>query len=277
MKKSLAIGVIAASFIFTSFQDGDTTRIVIEDDFDLDDIDTSIVTSVEDNIDTTLIVNEEMETDTLPEMESEPSAIIDTTTNEDTTAVEEEIQVKVFQGLNWGITTDEMIQLLELDSSKFAGNGKMVNVYGKMGPDSVRFTYYFSDLGFWKVKIMYILNSVAMDELIGNFIRIENIVIKKYNVQPKRTTRNELGTDLEYILSKFPLISQSYFRSSWIVDSLNVELLLDAQVQVSQLDVPVFEDLNSSLILYYYNSNYFGYATQDSLEEISEKEILESY
>ena len=116
-----------------------------------------------------------------------------------------------------------------------------------------------------------------MDDLINHFIRIEDFLIKKYNGQPTRTTRNELGTDLEYILSRFPLISQSYFRSSWVVESLNVELLLDAQIQVSQLDVPVFEDLNSSLILYYYNSKFFGFTVQDTTEELSEKEILENY
>ena len=114
-------------------------------------------------------------------------------------------------------------------------------IIGTLGNDSVNYTYFFSDSGFWKVVIQFskIGEINKIENHISEFHRIEKELSKKYG-PPMRTSQNEMGTDREYLFSSFPKLSRAYFRSSWLYEDISIELLLESvQPQISD-DIPVF-------------------------------------
>ena len=208
-------------------------------------------------------------------------------TEEDTTEISDEAVpaaseglVVGYKGLAWGATIDQLQGPAEdaAAGESIDSLGTSKTIHGALGDDTVSFIYHFSDLGFWKVVIDYgdlDLNE-GIDEYIAHFQRIEKALSEKYG-SPMRTSQNEMGTDREYLFSSFPKLSRAYFRSSWSVETASIELLLEAVVPQSTNDPPVFEETSRSVRLYYYNTQFFNTAVDDTTGATSEKSLSDIY
>ena len=185
-----------------------------------------------------------------------------------------------YKGLEWGASKDQLQALAESDTAGGVVDSASTikTVHGRLGEDTVSFSYHFSDLGFWKVVIDYADLEVSdgIDGYIAHFHRIEKALSNKYG-SPIRTSQNEMGTDREYLFSSFPKLSRAYFRSSWLVEPASIELLLEAVVPQSVDDPPVFGETSRSVRLYYYNSNFFNTAVDDTTGAASKKPLSDIY
>ena len=208
-------------------------------------------------------------------------------TEEDTTEISDEAVpaaseglVVGYKGLAWGATIDQLQGPAEDDAAGGTIDSLSTSktVHGTLGEDTVSFSYHFSDLGFWKVVIEYTDLEVSdgIDGYIAHFHRIEKALSSKYG-SPMRTSQNEMGTDREYLFSSFPKLSRAYFRSSWLVKPASIELLLEAVVPQSVDDPPVFGETSRSVRLYYYNSNFFNTAVDDTTGAASKKPLSDIY
>ena len=68
-----------------------------------------------------------------------------------------------------------------------------------------------------------------------------------------RTSQNEIGSNREYNFSDFPKVNRVYYRSSWSLEHINIELVLDNITESSQTS-KIFENFKKPISLYYYNS-----------------------
>ena len=208
-------------------------------------------------------------------------------TEEDTSDISYEVEPTTGEGLEtgykgfaWGASADQLEVSAESDTMGGTVDSASATktVLGTLGDDRVSFSYHFSDLGFWKVVIEYTDLEVSdgIDGYIAHFHRIEKALSSKYG-SPMRTSQNEMGTDREYLFSSFPKLSRAYFRSSWLVESASIELLLEAVVPQSVDDPPVFGETSRSVRLYYYNSNFFNTAVDDTTGAASKKPLSDIY
>ena len=99
---------------------------------------------------------------------------------------------------------------------------------------------------------------------------------KKYG-SPIRTSQNEMGTDREYFFSKFPKLSRAYFRSSWLYNSISIELLLEAVIPQNSEDIPVFTETSKYLRLYYYNPKFYNSVKNDSIIVPEDESLSDVY
>ena len=92
-----------------------------------------------------------------------------------------------------------------------------------------------------------------------------------------RTSQNEIGSNREYNFSDFPKVNRVYYRSSWSLENINIELVLDDIVETSKSSI-IFENFKRPLSLYYYNLNYFenDYVDSDTTE-FSNQNLLDNY
>ena len=144
--------------------------------------------------------------------------------------------------------------------------------------DSVKFNYYFSNEKFWKVDIYYLstLNLNDIDSLITKFYQIEKILFQKYG-PPLRTSQNEIGSNREYNFSDFPKVNRIYYRSSWSLGNINIELVLDNITESSQTS-KIFENFKKPISLYYYNLNYYDINSVNSdSTKLFEENLLDNY
>ncbi|MEE9166264.1 MAG: hypothetical protein V3U24_02205 [Candidatus Neomarinimicrobiota bacterium] len=180
-----------------------------------------------------------------------------------------------YKGFPWGMDRDQMERYVTVDSAGMRHGEDRVIFTGTLAEDSVTFTYFFSDSGFWKVSIDYGSPGKKLEEYLGRFSRIEKFISKRYG-SPRRTTQNEMGTEREYLFSDFPKLARAYFRSSWEVEDVRIELLLHAMVAREEEQVPVFADVVPILRLYYYHPDFYeNVETKDA--RMPEKMILDAY
>ena len=114
-----------------------------------------------------------------------------------------------------------------------------------LGQDPVNFKYLFKNSKFWKVDISY-SSTIKIDDfdlLIKKFYDLENLLFQKYG-PPLRTSQNEFGSNREYNFSSFSKINRAYYRSSWLVENISIELILDSFVETSS-NSKIFESFHS--------------------------------
>lgn len=182
---------------------------------------------------------------------------------------------KSYQGLPWGTVRDDFKSFIKIEDSSANMSDDEITIVGPLGEDTVKFVYSFSDSGFWKVMTDFSLSGNTIDDHLKQFQRIEKLLIMKYG-NPLRTTRNDLGASREYLSSPFPRLFRGYYRSSWMIGSVSIELLLEVQMQDSVYDLPVFTGNIPTMRLYYYNSEFYGIA-EPKPTEIPEDELLEQF
>ena len=182
---------------------------------------------------------------------------------------------KSYQGLPWGTVRDDFKNFIKIEDSSANMSDDEITIVGPLGEDIVKFVYSFSDSGFWKVMTDFSLSGNTIDDHLKEFQRIEKLLTMKYG-NPLRTTRNDLGTSREYLSSPFPRLFRGYYRSSWMIGSVSIELLLEVQMQDSEYDLPVFSGNIPTMRLYYYNSEFYGIAKSEPTK-IPEDELLEQF
>lgn len=183
---------------------------------------------------------------------------------------------KSYNNFEWGLSFDSF----KVDSSykNFFSDSTNVSFNGFLGKDSVKFIYSFKNSRFWKVDIYYLstLKINQIDSLISKFYEVEKILFSKYG-SPMRTSQNEIGSNREYNFSDFPKVNRVYYRSSWSLENINIELVLDDIVETSKSSI-IFENFKRPLSLYYYNLNYFENDSVDSdTTEFSNQNLLDNY
>jgi len=180
-----------------------------------------------------------------------------------------------YKGFVWGMSQSQLQDYVEIDSLSAGDREEIIVVSGVLGEDTVTFNYFFSDKGFWKVSIDYQLKWIKLEDYINHFSHIEKFLTKRYG-PPIRTTQNEMGTDREFLFSDFPKLSRAYFRSSWTVEAIRIELLLDAIIPVLDEELPVFDDVKSLMHLYYYHPDFYE-KTEPTTTEIPEETLIDAY
>ena len=214
------------------------------------------------------------------EIELEDTVASAVTLESDTVSTAPELDILLsldagYKRFAWGIEKGLLTNNIEVEALKSGDREDVVVASGFLGEDSVLFNYYFSDKGFWKVAIDYLYQMKEMEEYIDHFSRIEKFLTKRYG-PPKRTTQNEIGTNMEYLFSDFPKLSRAYFRSSWMVENVKIELILDAVVSKSEEVIPVFDDLKPLLRLYYYHPDFYE-NVEFPTTEIPEETLIDAY
>ncbi|MFQ6607764.1 MAG: hypothetical protein ACE5EE_04405 [Fidelibacterota bacterium] len=217
----------------------------------------------------TLIKEEVSETKSPEELDNVESELVDNASDE-VSSIE-----KGYRGLPWGTSSSEFKNFIQFDSSSAQISKDNISFTAPLGNDTVNFIYSFSDSGFWKVKMDFSLKRNSIEDYIKEFQRIEQLLTKKYG-NPLRTTRNDLGTSREYLSSSFPRLFRGYYRSSWIVDKVSIELLLEIQMQDPEFQAPVFSEDIPSMRLYYYHTEFYGITKLESTE-IPEEDLLKQF
>ena len=188
-----------------------------------------------------------------------------------------EILIKGYKGMLWG-SPIKPPNSNSNDTTETVNNNNFQSIVGLLGKDSVNYSYYFSDSGFWKVVVDFLAieETVGLENHINEFHRIEMELTKKYG-SPIRTSQNEMGTDREYFFSKFPKLSRAYFRSSWLYNSISIELLLEAVVPQNSENIPVFTQTSKYLRLYYYNPKFYNSVNNDSIIVPEDESLSDVY
>lgn len=180
-----------------------------------------------------------------------------------------------YKGLTWGMDKEQLLQRPEAESAVPSGRDDAAVTVGVIGEDSVKIGYHFSDKGFWKVSIEYLFEESELEKYLGHFLRIEKFLTKRYG-PPIRTTQNDMGIQREYLFSDFPKLARAYFRTSWEVGDVRIELLLNAVLQKPDDELPVFDDVIPLLNLYYYHPGFYQ-STEPATTEIPEEKLLDAY
>jgi len=185
--------------------------------------------------------------------------------------------IKGYKNLKWGSTFETF--LIDSNAQNYKSDDSTFKSFDDiLGQDSVVFKYLFQNSKFWKVDISY-PSTIQIDDfdlLINNFYKLENLLFKKYG-PPLRTSQNELGSNREYNFSSFAKINRAYYRSSWLIENISIELILDSFVEKS-ITSKVFESFKRPLTLYYYNLDfYLNNSTIKDTTKINNDNLLNSY
>ena len=126
---------------------------------------------------------------------------------------------------------------------------------GNLGLDSVVVAYAFADSGFWKVEIDFVVNNIDLDSQISGFRRLEKNISAVYG-PPKKMNQEESGPSGSYSNILEQKYARAFYRSTWSVTPVVIELFLNSSVLVPVTDLAIFSGNFISLKLVYYNPDY---------------------
>ena len=160
-----------------------------------------------------------------------------------------------YKGFAWGSQSNSPINtvfnLLPNDDSTNVNQ----SFSGMLGLDSVIVTYAFADSGFWKAEIDFVLNEYNVENLIGQFRRLEKNISEVYG-PPQSTKQKESGPPAAYAIILDQKFSTAFYRSKWSATPVFIELLLNASILKPESDLAIFSGNYSLLKLVYYNPDY---------------------
>ena len=160
-----------------------------------------------------------------------------------------------YKGFAWGSPSNSPINtvfnLLPNDDSTNVNQ----SFSGMLGLDSVIVTYAFADSGFWKAEIDFVLNENNVENLIGQFRRLEKNISEVYG-PPQSTKQKESGPPASYAIILDQKFSTAFYRSKWSATPVFIELLLNASILKPESDLAIFSGNYSLLKLVYYNPDY---------------------
>ena len=160
-----------------------------------------------------------------------------------------------YKGFAWGSPSNSPINtvfnLLPNDDSTNVNQ----SFSGMLGLDSVIVTYAFADSGFWKAEIDFVLNENNVENLIGQFRRLEKNISEVYG-PPQSTKQKESGPPVSYAIILDQKFSTAFYRSKWSATPVFIELLLNASILKPESDLAIFSGNYSLLKLVYYNPDY---------------------
>ena len=172
-----------------------------------------------------------------------------------------------YKGFMWGAPKgSQMPSLKYMDQGQYVRDSSSVQMSGNLGNERVFVEYAFSDSGFWKVEIKYILNPNDFQSHLDLFAKIERTVSEVYG-WPETTDRIEAGA--MGIHDEINIgFERAFHFSSWNVSPVKISLLLNSIVQVPRNDeLNIFGDNMSTLKLVYYNPDYMVITEEVTVEE----------
>ena len=141
---------------------------------------------------------------------------------------------------------------------------------GNLGLDSVVVAYAFADSGFWKVEIDFVVKNIDLDFQIADFRRLEKNISAVYG-PPNKMNQQESGPSGSYSNILEQKFARAFYRSTWSVTPVVIELFLNSSVLVPETDLAIFSGNFISLKLVYYNPDYMH-----SSQPLPEPEIIPS-
>lgn len=171
-----------------------------------------------------------------------------------------------YKGFAWGSSMEILPHLEYMDTAAVGSDSITILMNGKLGPDPVNMDYHFSDGGFWKVEINYALNPNNVDEQIKVFNRIEKNLTEVYG-PPKGTSQLLSGPSSTYADAMNVKYARAFYRSSWNMTPVKVELILSGLVQTPTAELQIIYDNPSILKLIYYNPDYMVVEQEESEPE----------
>lgn len=160
-----------------------------------------------------------------------------------------------YKGYPWGNMISSMPSLAYMDSGRISDDTLSVTMSGKLGLEEVEMAFYYGAGGFWKVEIDYTLDHGNIDEQVKLFNKIEKNITEVYG-PPKGTNQLLNGPSSSYSDAMNVKYSRAFYRSSWNVTPVKVELILSGLVQTPPTDFPIMHSESSFMKLVYYNPDY---------------------
>ena len=206
-----------------------------------------------------------------------PDAAVDTTSNDSLAWAGDSLGAAVdtigppmdldygYKGFMWGAPLGAIPSLQYMGEPIFIRDSTALEMSGYLGQEAVVIEYVFSDSGFWKIEINYIMDPSDYESHLELFTQVERSLSEVYGF-PQTTDRIESGAMGVHDVVNIGFERAFYF-SSWNVSPVKISLLLNSIVQVPRNDLNVFGDDMSIMKMVYYNPDYMIMAEEIILEE----------
>ena len=159
-----------------------------------------------------------------------------------------------YKGFMWGAPLGAIPSLQYMGEPIFIRDSTALEMSGYLGQEAVVIEYVFSDSGFWKIEINYIMDPSDYESHLELFTQVERSLSEVYGF-PQTTDRIESGAMGVHDVVNIGFERAFYF-SSWNVSPVKISLLLNSIVQVPRNDLNVFGDDMSIMKMVYYNPDY---------------------
>jgi len=160
-----------------------------------------------------------------------------------------------YKGFAWGTSAGSNISNNFTSLPATDSTTSTQSFTGNLGLDSVVVAYAFADSGFWKVEIDFVVKNIDLDFQIADFRRLEKNISAVYG-PPNKMNQQESGPSGSYSNILEQKYARAFYRSSWSVTPVVIELFLNSSVLVPVTDLPIFSGDFISLKLVYYNPDY---------------------
>ena len=159
-----------------------------------------------------------------------------------------------YKGFMWGAPLGAIPSLKYMGEPIFIRDSTALEMSGYLGQEAVVIEYVFSDSGFWKIEINYVMDPSDYESHLELFTQVERSLSEVYGF-PQTTDRIESGAMGVHDVVNIGFERAFYF-SSWNVSPVKISLLLNSIVQVPRNDLNVFGDDMSIMKMVYYNPDY---------------------
>jgi len=159
-----------------------------------------------------------------------------------------------YKGFMWGAPLGAIPSLQYMGEPIFIRDSTALEMSGYLGQEAVVIEYVFSDSGFWKIEINYVMDPSDYESHLELFTQVERSLSEVYGF-PQTTDRIESGAMGVHDVVNIGFERAFYF-SSWNVSPVKISLLLNSIVQVPRNDLNVFGDDMSIMKMVYYNPDY---------------------
>lgn len=170
-----------------------------------------------------------------------------------------------YKGFMWGAPLGAIPSLQYMGEPIFIRDSTALEMSGYLGQEAVVIEYVFSDSGFWKIEINYVMDPSDYESHLELFTQVERSLSEVYGF-PQTTDRIESGAMGVHDVVNIGFERAFYF-SSWNVSPVKISLLLNSIVQVPRNDLNVFGDDMSIMKMVYYNPDYMIMAEELIVEE----------
>ena len=119
-----------------------------------------------------------------------------------------------YKGFMWGTPLGVIPNLQYMSEPVFIRDSTALQLSGYLGQEDVVIEYVFSDSGFWKAEIDFVLNEYNVENLIGQFRRLEKNISEVYG-PPQSTKQKESGPPTSYAIILDQKFSTAFYRSKW--------------------------------------------------------------
>ncbi len=160
-----------------------------------------------------------------------------------------------YKGYAWGSGNSQLPQYTYMESYSYNADSTQLVMKGELGEHNVTMVYSYSDSGFWKVEIDYMIDQSDLDKQIDQFYAIEKSLFEVYH-KPKSTNQVISGPKSGIRALDKLTYERAYLHTSWKEIPCQIELILLGAVQSPKTDLSIISAPTSFLRLIYYNPDY---------------------